>query len=96
MNIQDAAIQILKDAGKPLHANEIAKLIIDAELWKSDSKTPEATVSARLHSDIKSNEDKSQFVKVGPQIFASGIPLPKRTTPRSHLRPSKKSKNLPQ
>ncbi|MCZ7590958.1 MAG: winged helix-turn-helix domain-containing protein [Kiritimatiellae bacterium] len=30
MNIQDAAIQILKDAGKPLHANEIAKLIIDS------------------------------------------------------------------
>ena len=25
MNVQDAAIQILKDAGKPLHAKEIAK-----------------------------------------------------------------------
>ena len=70
MNIQDAAIQILKDAGKPLHANEIAKLIIDSGLWKSDGKTPEATVSARLYSDIKSNGDKSPFVKVGPQTFA--------------------------
>jgi len=37
MNVQDAAIQILKEAG----------------LWSSDGKTPEATVGARLYSDIK-------------------------------------------
>ena len=48
MSVQSAAIQVLKEAGKPLHANEIAKLIIEAGLWKSDGKTPEATVSARL------------------------------------------------
>jgi len=70
MSVQSAAIQVLKEAGKPLHANEIAKLIIEAGLWKSDGKTPEATVSARLYSDIKSNGDKSCFVKVGPQTFA--------------------------
>jgi restriction system protein len=70
MNVQDAAIQILKEAGNPLHASQIAKLIVEAGLWKSDGKTPEATVSARLYSDIKSNGDKSSFVKVGPQTFA--------------------------
>lgn len=52
------------------HTNEIAKLIIEAGLWKSDGKTPEATVSARLYSDIKDSGDKSPFVKVGPQTFA--------------------------
>lgn len=41
-----------------------------AGLWQSDGKTPDATVSARLYSDIKSNGDKSPFVKVGPQTFA--------------------------
>ena len=70
MSVQSAAIEVLKGAGKPLHAAEIAKLIIEAGLWKSDGKTPEATVSARLYSDIKSNGDKSPFVKVGPQTFA--------------------------
>lgn len=35
MNVQDAAIQILKDAGKPLHAKEIAERIIEAGLWSS-------------------------------------------------------------
>ena len=53
MNVQDAAIQILKDAGKPLHAKVITERIIEAGLWSSDGKIPETTVSARLYSDIK-------------------------------------------
>ncbi|MBN2642084.1 MAG: restriction endonuclease [Victivallales bacterium] len=69
MNVQDAAIQILKEAGKPLHAKEIAGRIIEAGLWSSDGKTPEATVSARLYSDIKKHGDLSTFVKVAPQMF---------------------------
>lgn len=70
MSVQSAVIQVLKEAGKPLHANEIAKQIIEAGLWKSDGKTPEATISAQLYSDIKTNGAKSSFVKVAPQTFA--------------------------
>ncbi|MDX8407835.1 MAG: winged helix-turn-helix domain-containing protein [Mariprofundaceae bacterium] len=57
MNVQDAVIQILKDAGKPLHAKEIAERIIEAGLWSSDGKIPETTVSARLYSDIKKHRE---------------------------------------
>ena len=70
MNVQDAAVEILKGAGKPLHAKEIAERIIAAGLWQSAGKTPDATVSARLYSGIKSNGEKSAFVKVGPQTVA--------------------------
>ena len=45
------------------------KRAIKAGLWQSAGKTPDATVSANLYSDIKKNGDKSAFVKVGPQIF---------------------------
>ena len=94
MNVQDAAVEILKGAGKPLHAKEIAKRIIDGGLWKSEGKTPDATVSARLYSDIKSNGDKSSFVKVGPQTFAlrdstgetnnsGAAPTPAEETPKA-------------
>ena len=69
MNVQDATIQILKDAGKPLHAKEIAEQIRKAGLWSSDGKMPEATVSARLYSDIKKHGNQSTFVKVAPQTF---------------------------
>jgi len=61
--------QILKDAGKPLHAKEIAERIMEAGLWSSDGKTPEATVSACLYSNIKKHGDQSTFVKVAPQTF---------------------------
>ena len=70
MDVKTAAIQVLKQAGTALHAKDIAEQIMAAGLWQSGGKTPDATVSARLYSDIKSNGDKSPFVKVGPQTFA--------------------------
>ena len=69
MNVQDATIQILKEAGKPLHAKEIDERIIEVDLWASDGKAPEATVSAGLYSDIKKHGDLLAFVKVAPQTF---------------------------
>lgn len=70
MDVKTAAIQVLQQAGTALHAKDIAEQIMAAGLWQSGGKTPNATVSARLYSDIKSNGDKSPFVKVGPQTFA--------------------------
>ena len=70
MNVRDAAIQILQEAGTALHAKHITEQIMAAGLWQSGGKTPDATVSARLYSDIKSNGEKSPFVKVSPQTFA--------------------------
>ena len=68
MSAQSTAIEVLKEAGKPLHATEIPKLIIEAGLLKSDGETPEATVSARLYSGIKSNGDKFSFVNLDLQF----------------------------
>ncbi|MFH2113035.1 MAG: HTH domain-containing protein [Spirochaetota bacterium] len=70
MNVKNAAVQVLKAAGKPLAATEIAKRIIEAGFWKSDGKTPEATISSNLYSDIKKHGNKSAFAKVAPQTFA--------------------------
>ena len=70
MNIQDAVIRVLKEAGIPLHSKVIAKRIIESGLWKSDGKTPEATISARLYVEIKENGEKSIFVKTAPKTFS--------------------------
>ena len=70
MTVKDAALQILRSAGEPLHAKEIAKRAIKAGLWQTKGKTPDATIGARLYSDIKTNGDQSTFVKVGPHTFA--------------------------
>lgn len=70
MDVKTAAIQVLKQAGSALHSQEITKRIIAAGLWQSEGKTPNATISARIYSDIKSKGNKSAFVKVSPQTFA--------------------------
>jgi len=70
MDVKTAAIQVLQQAGTALHAKDIAEQIMAAGLWQSEGKTPDATVSARLYSDIKNNGDNSPFVKVGLQTFA--------------------------
>lgn len=69
MSVRDAAVQVLREAGTPLHAQEIAKRILAKKLWETTGKTPSATVSARLYSDIKKNGDKSPFVLVTSQTF---------------------------
>lgn len=70
MDVKTAAIKVLEQAGKPLHAKDLAEQVVAAGFWQSDGKTPDATVSARIYSDIKKKGDKSSFVKVGPQTFA--------------------------
>jgi restriction system protein len=69
MSMLDAVIQVLKEAGKPLHAKEITERILSKDLWKTTGKTPAATVSARLYSDIKKNEQASPFILHAPQTF---------------------------
>lgn len=70
MSVKAAAIEVLKQAKKPLHTDEITKKIIENKPWTFGGKTPAATVSAQIYSDIKNYGDKSPFEKVGPQIFA--------------------------
>jgi len=69
MNVRDAAIHVLQEAGEPLHAKEIAERMLADNLWQTTGKTPAATVSARLYSDIKKNGDDSPFILTGPQTF---------------------------
>jgi len=69
MNIHDAAIAVLTKAGKALTAKDITQTIIDARLLRLSGKTPEATVGARLYTDIKKNGNKSTFIKVAPNTF---------------------------
>ena len=70
MDLLKAIEDVLKSAHQPLHVGVIAEKVISGGLWKSSGKTPEATISARLYSDIKKKGEASAFVKVSPQAFA--------------------------
>ncbi len=70
MNVKTLAFQILQQGKTELHARDIAKRMIESGLWQTRGKTPDATVAARLYSDIKEKGDQSDFVRVGPRTFA--------------------------
>jgi len=70
MNVLNAIISVLSTAKQPLHAKEIAEKLIATGLWHSNGKTPVATISARLYTDIKKNGDQSSFIQVSPQTFS--------------------------
>lgn len=63
------AIEILKEAGKPLHVNEITKLAQKRKWLKTTGKTPAATMWAQLVVDYNKNQENSIFIKKGPGIF---------------------------
>ena len=69
MNLLAAIEKVLNDSNKPLHVSEICQLVISNKLWNTEGKTPEATVGARIYSDIKNNGKRSVFVKVAPKTF---------------------------
>ena len=69
MNAIDAAHEILRDAGKPLHYREIAKRMLAQKLWNTTGQTPWETVNARLSSDIKDRGIASRFTRESPGVY---------------------------
>lgn len=51
MQFKDAAFEIIKKAGQPLHYKEIAARAQAAEMLETSGKTPEATMGALLYTD---------------------------------------------
>lgn len=69
MTLLDSIINVLTDAGEPLHYEVITKRVLAAGHWKTTGATPAATVSARLSSDIKKRGAASRFVRTGPGLY---------------------------
>ena len=69
MDSLDAAETVLAAAGKPLHYGEITRRILAQGLWQTEGKTPIATISARLSTDLKHHAANTRFERCGPGIY---------------------------
>ena len=69
MKLRDAVIQVLQEAGEPLHITEITRRILSKNLWTTRGKTPDRTVGARIYMDIKNKGEQSPFLLTAPQTF---------------------------
>jgi restriction system protein len=68
MTFLDAAYEVLKRAGQPLHYVEIANHALASGLLDTRGQTPEATMGSRLYVDTK--RPGSRFRRVSRGVFA--------------------------
>lgn len=70
MTFIEAAAEVLRQVGKPLHYKEITEAAIAKNLLSHVGKTPEVTMSHRLTAAIKKADKDIPIVKVKPGVFA--------------------------
>jgi len=60
----DAAAQVLADAGEPMNCKTIVERMLAKGLWKTNGKTPAATIYAAIIREIATKGNKARFRKV--------------------------------
>lgn len=70
MTFTEAAAEVLRIAGKPLHYKEITELAIEKNLLSHVGKSPEVTMGARLAALLKKEDKDTSIVRVKPGVFA--------------------------
>jgi len=58
-----AAIKVLQEANEPLDCKNIVNLMLGKGYWKTDGKTPEATIYSAIAREIKAKGDNARFCK---------------------------------
>ena len=67
MQFKDAAYEILKQAGEPLHYNEITDRALEKDILTTTGQTPHATMGSRLYTDTLREE--SLFRRAGKKGY---------------------------
>ncbi|MBX3181113.1 MAG: restriction endonuclease [Polyangiaceae bacterium] len=70
MTFTEAAAQVLRLVGKPLHYKEITDVAIEKNLLSHVGKSPEVTMGARLAAVVKKEDEASPLKRVKPGVFA--------------------------
>lgn len=66
MTVLEAAEKILTEAGHPLSTRELTEQMLLKGYWKTQARTPEATVKACLAVDLKTKGKASIFIRPKP------------------------------
>ena len=69
MTFTEAAVEVLRLVGRPLHYKEITEIAIEKNLLSHVGKTPEITMSARLATMVRKDRGEAPIIKVKPGVF---------------------------
>jgi hypothetical protein len=70
MTFTEAAAEVLRLVGRPLHYKDITEIAIQRNLLSHVGKSPEETMGARLASLLKKEPKDNPLVRLKPGIFA--------------------------
>lgn len=70
MTFYEAAVAVLREAGRPLHYKKIAEIAVREGLLSHVGKTPEITMGARLAQELRKPADETVLVSERPGIFS--------------------------
>jgi outer membrane biosynthesis protein TonB len=66
----DAAAKVLAETGEPMNCKDIVETALAKGYWKSDGKTPAATVYSAILREIQKKGEESRFRKTERGKFA--------------------------
>lgn len=69
MTFTEAAVEVLRLVGRPLHYKKITEIAIERNLLSHVGKSPEITMSSRLATMVKKDRGEAPIVKVKPGVF---------------------------
>ncbi len=69
MTFFEAAIAVLRAAGRPLHYKKITEIAIRRDLLSHVGKTPELTMGARLGQEVRKDAEGSPLIRTRPGVF---------------------------
>lgn len=69
MTFFEAAVQVLREAGRPLHFKKITDQAIQRDLLSHVGKTPEDTMASRLSQEAAKGAGESVIEEVRPGVF---------------------------
>jgi hypothetical protein len=70
MTFTEAAAEVLRLVGKPLHYKDITEIAIQKNLLSHVGKSPDVTMGSRLAALLKKGPKENPLVRVKPGIFA--------------------------
>ena len=70
MSILDAAQRVLHEAKKPMRCKSMVEQMAARGYWKSDGKTPAATLYSAIFREIKEKGKDARFKKLERGLFA--------------------------
>src|SRR4051812_25518903 len=69
MTFTEAAVEVLRRIGRPLHYKKITEVAIERNMLSHVGKTPEVTMSSRLATMVKRDRGEAPIIKVKPGVF---------------------------